>query len=94
MLIFFIFFKQAKVLLRYKETYHWGVMSISFLVGYLILGMGRPAFLDPVAIIVFASFQGMVQYEEDKIRKGIYYNLRITKEAKKARTMINNKVYE
>ena len=23
MLIFFIFFKQAKVLLRYKETYHW-----------------------------------------------------------------------
>jgi O-antigen ligase len=71
MCIFWLFFNESKFLLQYRETHIFGIASRAFLVGYLILGMGRPAFLDPVAMIVFAAFQGMVEFKSRKIKNDL-----------------------
>lgn len=58
--IFWHFLKDTKILLDHPHTYKLGVVARGFLIGYIFLGMGRPAFLDPVAILVFGFFQTLV----------------------------------
>ena len=54
--IYLMFFKQNRFLLNHQETFVWGVLSQAFLIGFMSLGLGRPTFLDPVAILVLAFF--------------------------------------
>lgn len=55
--IFWYFLKDCRVVLKDRTVFFLGAVSLSFLAGYLVLGMGRPAFLDPFAIVVFATLQ-------------------------------------
>lgn len=66
--IFFLFYKDTKLLLKFPESYTFGIIGMAFLAGYLLLGMGRPAFLDPTAIIIFASFHSWIEYEVRRIK--------------------------
>lgn len=57
--IYWFFYKQNKALLKNEETYRWGAWSQAFLAGFLVLGLGRPTFLDPVAMLVLAFFYSL-----------------------------------
>ena len=54
--IYLMFYKQNKILLKHPITFVWGVLLQAFLIGFMLLGLGRPSFLDPVAILVLAFF--------------------------------------
>jgi len=70
--IFFLFFKDIQFLIKFKGTNKIGIIATSFIVGYLILGMGHPAFLSPVSILVFASFQALIEHEVNRVKSKIY----------------------
>lgn len=58
-MVYWLFYKQNKILLKNETTYRWGAWSQAFLAGWLVLGMGRPTFLDPVAMMVLAFFYSL-----------------------------------
>jgi len=59
--IFYDYFKKNRSLLKSKSRlFEFAVVAQSFLLGYLFLGMGRPSFLDPIAMFIFAFFQSAV----------------------------------
>lgn len=58
--IFWFFYKDCQILRKNRSTFKFAIIASSFLFGYLVLGMGRPAFLDPFSIIVFGSIQSLV----------------------------------
>ncbi len=57
--IYLMFFTQNRFLLNHQETFVLGVMSQAFLIGFMSLGMGRPTFLDPDAMLVLALFHSI-----------------------------------
>ena len=61
--IFFIFFRKIRYLLIIEKINNNGVIAMAFLVGYMILGLGRPAFLEPVSTMVLATFFAMVEIQ-------------------------------
>jgi len=70
--IFFLFFKDIRFLIRFKNTNKVGAIATSFIAGYLVLAMGHPAFLSPVSILVFASFQALIEHEVNRVESKIY----------------------
>lgn len=66
--IFYSFFKTTRRLLRDPNTFELGVVARGFLIGYILLGMGRPSFLDPVAMLVFGFFQSLILKESIKMK--------------------------
>lgn len=60
--IYWYIYCKNRLLLHYPHTYALGAWSQAFLAGFLILGMGRPTFLDPVAILFLAFYQSITWY--------------------------------
>ena len=58
-LLYYFFYKNNRVLMKHEDTHKLGALLQAFLVGFLFLNMGRPAFLDPVAIMIFAFFHSL-----------------------------------
>jgi O-antigen ligase len=59
--IYVHFFKQNLRLMRHAETRKLGALLQAFLLSFLLLGLGRPSFLDPTAMLVLGFFQALAQ---------------------------------
>lgn len=57
--VYYLFFKRNQQLLKNKETRNLGAVLQAFLAGFLLLGMGRPSLLDPLAILILGFFQSL-----------------------------------
>lgn len=60
MAIFYDYYKKSLFLGKTGKYQYFFVVAAGFGVGYLFLGTGRPAFLDPWAILMFAMFHGFL----------------------------------
>jgi O-antigen ligase len=60
-LMYFSFFNINNSLLRISHTHRYGIWGHSFLFGFIILGLGRPTFLDPIAIMIFAFYYSFLR---------------------------------
>lgn len=67
--IFYDFFKNLIFIYNKKILPNYFIIASGFLMGYLLLSTGRPAFLDPFAVIMLATIHGFLwkgrkDYEE------------------------------
>lgn len=69
MAIFFDFGKKCLYLYRNDLLPNFFIISVGFLSGYLILSTGRPAFVDPGAILMLALFHGFLTKAYDESRE-------------------------
>ena len=69
--IYFDYFRKCIYLRRYGNVPNFVIIGISFVIAFLFLGMGRPSFLDPQAIFVFAFFDSVATklYKENILNK-------------------------
>lgn len=66
--IFWVFFADSRVLCSQRDSVRTGGIAMAFLVGFLVLGLGRPSFLDPVAVFMFGFLQSLVNKEAFSVR--------------------------
>jgi O-antigen ligase len=71
--IFVDYFKKCWELRRNPQIFKLTLVAIAFGVGYLFLGLGRPAFLDAFAIFMLAFFQGLVTKAYNDYKLEEYY---------------------
>lgn len=66
MAIFHDYYKKCIIVGRSQKYPNFFVIAAGFGIGHLFLGSGRPAFLDPAALMVFAMFHGFLHkiYDE------------------------------
>lgn len=58
--IFYDYFRKLLFLYRNNILPNYFIIALGFIVGYLILGTGRPAFLDPFAVTMLATVHGFL----------------------------------
>jgi len=71
--IFVDFFKKCWVLHKNHYLEKLYLVAISFGVGYLFLGLGRPAFLDAFAMFMLAFYQGLITKAYNDYKQEEYY---------------------
>ncbi|HYF67661.1 MAG TPA: O-antigen ligase family protein [Ohtaekwangia sp.] len=72
--IYFHYFKMNKTLLKQasEEVFSFGVVAQSFIIAFLFLGLGRPTFLDPIAILILAFFYSVLRKYNSKLADSLY----------------------